>query len=130
MHITEIQRNFVTKLLKGTIELHKSPIGILNCPPDEFLSKISDFKETAVPIKDAYRELFLNSDEKVVGSDYKAKNGFQLFWEKIFNTEEKLTKENFVNIFDKTTIEYSPSTGKMKLLEASTPRGRIKYIFA
>ena len=130
MHITEIQRNFVTQLPRGTMELNQSPIGIVNCPPDEFLGRLSDFKANAVPVEDTYRELTLNSGERVISSDYKAKNGFQLFWEKVFNIDEKLTQENFIDIFDKTTIEYAPTTGKMKLLEAKTPRGTVKYIFA
>ena len=129
MHITKISGSFVTKLPIGTMELHKSPIGIINCSPDEFLAKISDFKENALPVNGTYRELNLNSGEKVISSDYKSKNGFQLFWEKIFNADKKLTKESFIDIFDKTTIEYAPSTGEMKQLEASTPRGTVKYIF-
>ena len=129
MLVTKVQGNFITQLPKGTMELPQSPIGKINCPPDEFLSRISDFKENAIPVEGTYRELTLNTGEKVISSDYKAKNGFQLFWEKIFNVNKKLTKENFVDIFDKTTIEYSPSTGKMKLLEAKTPRGTVKYIF-
>ena len=129
MHITEIHRNFVTQLPKGTRELDKSPIGIVNCPPDEFLSRITDFKENAVPVEYTYNELVLNSGEKVIRSDYKAKNGFQLVWEKIFDINKKLIKEIFIDILDKTTIEYTPSTGKMKFLEASTPRGIVKYIF-
>ena len=129
MRIVKTQRNFVTQLPKGVKELDKSPIGIIDCPPDEFLGKISDFKESAVPIEGTQDEFILNSGEKVVRSDYKAKNGFQLFWGKIFNTDKKLTKEIFIDIFDKTTIEYAPSTGEMKLLEASSPRGTVKYIF-
>ena len=109
--------------------MDKSPIGIVNCPPDEFLSRITDFKENAVPVEYTYNELVLNSGEKVIRSDYKAKNGFQLVWEKIFDINKKLIKEIFIDILDKTTIEYTPSTGKMKFLEASTPRGIVKYIF-
>lgn len=129
MRIIETQRNFVTQLPKGTMELNNSPIGIIDCPPDEFLSKISDFKRNATMVDYSYDEFILNSGEKVIRSDYETKNGFQIFWEKFFNTDKKLTKENFIDIFDKTTIEYSPSTGEIKLLEATTPRGTVKYIF-
>ncbi len=129
MRIIEIQRNFVTQLPKGICELKKSPIGIIDCTPDEFLSKITDFKRNATAVDYSFDEFVLNSGEKVIRSDYKDKNGFQLFWERIFNTENKLTKENFIDILDKTTIEYTPSTGEMKRLEASTPRGIVKYIF-
>ena len=129
MRIIEIQRNFVTQLPKGIFELNKSPIGIIDCTPDEFLSKITDFKRNATVVDYSFDEFVLNSGEKVIRSDYKDKNGFQLFWERIFNTENKLTKENFIDILDKTTIEYTPLTGEMKRLEASTPRGTIKYIF-
>ena len=129
MRIIEVQRNFVTQLPKGTMELNKSPIGIIDCQPDEFLSRISDFKQNAVVVDYSYDEFVLNSGETVIRSDYKAQNGFQLFWEKIFNSDKKLTKENFIDILDKTTIEYIPSTGEMKLLEASTPKGKVKYIF-
>ena len=129
MQITGIQKNFVTQLPKGIGELDKSPIGKIDCPVDEFLSKISDFKASATPVQDTYGEFILNSGEKVIRSDYKAKNGFQLVWEKIFSPDKKLTKESFIDILDKTTIEYVPSTGKMKLLEASSPKGIIKYIF-
>ena len=111
------------------MELKQSPIGMINCPPDEFLSRISDFKENATPVDYTYRELVLKSGEKVIGLDYKAKNGFQLLWERIFNTDKQLIKESFVDILDKTTIEYTPATGKMKFLEATSPRGIIKYIF-
>ena len=129
MRIIETQKNFVTKLPKGTMELKNSPIGIIDCPPDEFLSKISDFKRNAAVVDYSYDEFILNSGEKVIRSDYETKSGFQVFWEKIFNADNKLTKENFIDIFDKTTIEYSPATGEMKLLEATTPRGTVKYIF-
>ncbi len=129
MRIIEIQRNFVTQLPKGICELNKSPIGIIDCTPDEFLSKITDFKRNATVVDYSFDEFVLNSGEKVIRSDYKDKNGFQLFWERIFNKDNKLTKENFIDILDKTTIEYTPSTGEMKWLEASTPRGTIKYIF-
>ena len=129
MRIIETRSNFLTQLPKGLWELSKSPIGIIDCPPDEFLSRISDFKKNAVLVEGTYDEFILNSGEKVIRSDYKDKNGFQLFWEKIFNTDKKLTKENFIDVFDKTTIEYAPSTGEIKLLEASTPKGTVKYIF-
>ena len=129
MRVIEIQSSYVTQLPKGTPELNQSPIGIINCPPDDFLSKISDFRNNAIPVEYSYDEFVLNSGEKVIRSDYKAKNGFQLVWEKIFNKDKKLAKENFIDILDKTTIEYAPSTGEMKLLEASTPRGTVKYIF-
>ncbi len=128
MRIIEVQRNFTTQIPKGTTELKKSPIGIIDCPIDEFLSKISDFKRNADILEYSYDEFVLNSGEKVIRSDYEDKNGFQLFWEKIFNKDEQLTKENFIDIFDKTTIEYAP-TGKIKILKASTPRGFVKYIF-
>lgn len=128
MRIIEVQGNFVSQLPKGTMELNKSPIGIIDCPPDEFLSKISDFKRNADMLEYSYDEFILNSGEKVIRSDYEDKNGFQIFWEKIFDKDNKLKKENFIDVFDKTTIEYTP-TGEIKLLEASTPRGRIKYIF-
>ena len=129
MRIIETQSHFVTQLPKGMVELNKSPIGIIDCPLDEFLSRISDFRRNAVALDYTYDEFVLSSGEKVVRSDYKAQNGFQLFWEKIFNTDKKLTKENFIDVLDKTTIEYAPSTGEMKLLEAKTPRVTVKYIF-
>ena len=128
MRIIEVQRNFVSQIPKGTMELNKSPIGIIDCPIDEFLSKISDFKRNSDIVEYSYDEFILNSGEKVIRSDYEDKNGFQLFWEKVFNKYEKLIKENFIDVFDKTTIEYN-SEGEMKLLEASTPKGTVKYIF-
>lgn len=130
MRIINIQKHFVHKLPKGFIELEKSPIGIIDCNSNLYnlWFKISNFKKNAVQVKDTYRELVLNSGEKVIRSDYKAQNGFQLVWEKIFNKDNKLIAENFIDILDKATIEYAPSTGKMKLLKALTPRGIIKYI--
>ena len=80
-------------------------------------------------VEQTYNEFISNSGEKVIRSDYKAKNGFQLFWEKIFNRDKKLTRENFVDALDKTTIEYKPLSGEIELLKASTPRGNIKYLF-
>ncbi len=129
MQIVEIQSNIAKQLQKGYWELSQSPIGIIDCSCDEFLNKISDFKKNAVALEDTYDEFVLSSGETVIRSDYKAKNGFQLFWEKVFNQDKKLIMENFIDVFDKTTIEYAPSTGKMKLLEASTPKGKVKYIF-
>ena len=129
MRIIETQSRFLTQLPKGMIELKRSPIGIIDCPPNEFLSRISDFKRNAIEVEETYDEFVLNSGDRVIRSDYKDKNGFQLFWGKVFNIDNKLIKEIFVDILDKTTIEYTPSDGEMKLLEASTPRGEIKYIF-
>ncbi len=129
MKIVEIQRNFATGLPKKIRELNKSPIGTIDCPPDEFLSRIADFKNNAALAENFRDEFILNSGEKVVRTDYITPNGFQIFWDKVFNADKKLTKERFIDILNKTTIEYSPSSGEMKLLEASTPEGTVKYIF-
>lgn len=132
MKVVNVQKRFVADISKEFKELNKSPIGIIDCPLNEFLSKINKFKSTAVPISYTHDEYISSGGEKVICSDYKDKNGVQLLWKKflIFNPKEKLVREDFIDIVDKTVIKYNPSTGKMKSLEASSPKGMVKYTFA
>ena len=132
MKIINVQKNFVPNVSKELPELPKSPIGIIDCPLNEFLSKIKKFKSTAVPVSYTHDEYISSEGKKVICSDYIDKNGFRLFWKKflILNPKARLVQEDFIDIVDKTTIKYSPSTGKMKSLQASSPKGTIKYIFA
>ena len=132
MKIINVQKKFVPDISKELPELPKSPIGIIDCPLNEFLSKVNKFKSTAVPVSYTHDEYVSSEGEKIICSDYKDKNGFRLFWKKflILNPKEKLVREDFIDIVDKTTIKYNPTTGKMKSLEASSPKGTVKYIFA
>ena len=42
MKVTRVQKNIKTKL--PTIELQNSPIGKINCPPEQILNRINEFK--------------------------------------------------------------------------------------
>ena len=132
MKIINIQKKFVSDMSKELIELPKSPIGKIDCPLNTLLSKINKFKKTAIPLKYTHDKYVSSKGEQIISSEYIDKNKFRLFWNKFFiiSPKKKLVQEDFIDAVNKTTIKYSPVTGKMESLQASSPRGTIKYMFA
>ena len=127
MKVTCVQKNIKTNLPE--IELQKSPIGIINCEPNQILNRINEFKRNAVPVDGTSDEFILNNKNKVIRSDYIDKKGNQLTWQKIFTPNKKLLGEIFTDILNKTNIKYNLANGNIKFLKASTPRGTVIYTF-
>lgn len=127
MKVTRVQKNIKTKL--PTIELQNSPIGKINCPPEQILNRINEFKRNAVPVDGTSDEFILNNKNKVIRSDYIDQKGNQLTWQKIFTPNKKLFGEIFVDMLNKANIKYDLSNGNIRFLRVSTPRETVIYTF-
>ena len=66
MKVTCVQKNIKTKL--PTIELQNSPIGKINCAPEQILNRINEFKRNAVPVDGTSDEFIFNNKNKVIHS--------------------------------------------------------------